>query len=116
MGPILVISTMGGAPIDLKAWIQVMMSRHHDKPKTLGMMALLSMEHIREEHTIVALSPDPSILRMIYARVMIDHGGVLESNCSTYHFGIVGEGELERCNALIKQYGSVKGLDDQHAK
>ena len=109
-GPMLLISTKGGAPIDVKAWVQVMLSRHYNKPKTLGMMARLSMVHFHNEHTIVALSPDDSILRKIYARVMIDHQGVLKSNCSTYHFQIVGEGERERCNTTMDHYRWIEGL------
>ncbi len=108
----LLIGTKGGAAIDVKAWIQVMLSHHHNKSRTLHMMAQLSLTDIREEHTVLGSSSDASILREIYVRVMLDHDGVLRSNCSTYHFQIVGEGERERCHGIIEHYGWIKGLAD----
>lgn len=119
-GPMLVIQTKGGAVADVKAWIRVMLSRHHNKPTTLGMMDRLTMVHIYEEHAILCVSvarePDAAILREVYARVMLDHEGVLKSNCATYHFGVVGDGELEKCNALIAHYGWLAGLGERHAQ
>jgi len=112
----LVISTMGGAVIDARTWLTVMLSHHYDKPTTLAMMARLSMVHIHEAHTILAFpvgrEPDASVLREVYARVMLDHKGVLKSNCASYRFSILGEGELERSNALIAHYGWIEGLAD----
>lgn len=106
----LVIGTKGGAVIDLRMWIRVMLSRHFNKPKTLSMMARLSLAHLHDQHCIVALSSDAAILREIYVRVTLDHKGVLKSNCASYQFGILGEGELARCKALVHHYRWIDGL------
>lgn len=108
VGPILIIETKGGSVPDCRQWIKIMLSHHHDKEMTLGLMACLELSHVHEEHAIMAYAtgrePMASVLREIYARVRLDHGGVLRSNCSTYIFSIAGEGEVERCEALISHY------------
>ncbi len=113
-GPILVAETRGGAVLDLRQWILIMLSKHYSKTTTLGMMDCLLLNHIHEEHAIVAFAqgsePIASVLREVYVRVKLDHDGVLHSNCSTYHFSIAGEGEQERCDALISHYDWIERL------
>lgn len=113
VGPVLVVETKGGAIPDLRQWIKITLSHHYDKPTTLGLMSCLSFSHVYEEHAIMAFAigrePAASVIREVYARVRLDHDGVLRSNCSTYHFAIVGEGEQERCDALIAHYGWIEG-------
>lgn len=110
----LVIGTKGGAIGDVRTWIKVMLSKHYSKTVTLGMMAHLVLTHVYEEHTILAFSvarePAGAILREIYVRVMMNHNGLLKSNCSEYHFAINGEGEQERCEALMSHYDWIEGL------
>lgn len=48
--------------------------------------------------------PMATALREIYARVKLDYGGILKSNCSSYAVSIVGEGEQQRCDALVEHY------------
>lgn len=107
-GPILIIETKGGAVLDLQQWIKITLSHHYNKPTTLGIMACLEFSHIYEEHAImcfgVGREPLSSAIREVYARVRLDHGGILRSNCSTYAFSIAGEGEQERCDALVSHY------------
>lgn len=108
VGPILIIETKGGAVPDLRQWLRITLSHHYNKESTLGLMACLEFTHLYEEHAIMAFAsgrePMGSAIREAYVRVKLDHGGVLRSNCSTYFFSIAGEGEQERCDALISHY------------
>ncbi len=113
-GPVLVVETKGGAIPDLRQWIKITLSRHYNKATTLGLMSCLTFTHVYEEHAIMAFAigrePAGSVIREVYARVKFDHDGVLKSNCSTYHFAIAGEGEQERCDALIAHYGWIETM------
>lgn len=95
--------------MDLRTWVRIMLSRHYDKRTTLGMMDCLTFTHIREEHVIVAFAqgrePHASVIREVYARVVVEHNGILKSNCSEYHFAVVGDREQEHCDALVAHYG-----------
>ncbi|MCB9171234.1 MAG: hypothetical protein H6594_12880 [Flavobacteriales bacterium] len=108
VGPILIIETKGGAIPDLRQWLKITLSHHHNKETTLGLMACLEFTHLYEEHAIMAFAsgrePIGSAIREAYIRVKLDCGGVLRSNCSTYVFSIVGEGEQEKCDALVAHY------------
>lgn len=108
VGPVLVVETKGGAVGDLCQWIRIMLSHHYSKADTLGLMDCLEFNHIHEEHAIMAFAsgrePMGSTIREVYSRVMVDHDGVLRSNCAAYRFSIIGEGEQERCDALIAHY------------
>lgn len=114
VGPVLVVETKGGSVPDLRQWIKITLSHHYNRATTLGLMSCLSFSHVYEEHTIMAFAigrePMASVIREVYARVKLDHEGVLRSNCSTYHFTIIGEGEQEQCEALIAHYGWVEGI------
>lgn len=114
----LMISTKGGAVADLRTWVRIMLSHHYDKITTLGMMDCITLDHIREEHVIVAFAagrePHGSVLREVFVRAMLDHAGVIRSNCSEYHVAIVGEGEKERCDALADQYDWVARTAERH--
>lgn len=94
--------------MDLRQWIQITLSHYHSKEATLQMMACLEFTHLHEEHAIMAFAggrePHATAIREAYCRVKLEHGGVLRSNCSTYYFSIAGEGEQERCDALIGHY------------
>ncbi len=94
--------------MDLRQWLLITLSHHHNKETTMGLMACLEFTHLHEEHAIVAFAtgrePHASAIREAYCRVLVDHGGVLRSNCSTYYFSIVGEGEQQRCDDLIRHY------------
>lgn len=107
-GPILVVGTKGGGIIDLHMWVRVMLSKHYPKEATLNMIQCVEWSHVHEEHAIFSFAtgrePLSSILREIYVRAMLDHNGVLRSNCATYHFAIVGQDEQERCDALADHY------------
>ena len=111
-GPVLIAETKGGAVLDLRQWILSTLSKHYNKSTTLGMMDCLVLNHIHEEHAIVAFAqgsePTASVLREVYARVKLDHDGLLKSNCSTYRFAIAGEGEQDRCDALIAHYDWIE--------
>ena len=114
IGPVLAAETKGGAIPDLRQSIKITLSHHYNKATTLGLMSCLSFSHVYEEHTIMAFAigrePVASVIREVYARVKLDHHGVLKSNCSTYHFAIIGEGEQERCDALVEHYAWIAGL------
>lgn len=114
VGPVLVVETKGGSVPDLRQWIKITLSHHYNKATTLGLMSCLRFSHVYEEHAIMAFAigrePMASVIREVYARVKLDHGGVLKSNTSTYHFAILGEGEQERCDALIAHYGWIEGM------
>lgn len=94
--------------MDLRQWIKITLSHHYDKATTLGLMACLEFTHLHEEHAIMAFAigrePHASAIREVYARVRLDHGGILKSNCSTYTFSIIGEWEQERCDGLVAHY------------
>ena len=113
-GPVLVVETKGGAIPDLRQWIKITLSHHYNKATTLALMSCLDFAHVHEEHAIMAFAigrePAASVIREIYARMKLDHDGVLKSNCSTYHFAILGEGEQDRCDALIAHYGWIEAM------
>ena len=71
-------------------------------------MACLEFTHVYDEHAIMAFGtgrePHSSAIREVFVRVKLDCGGVLKSKSSTSHFAIAGEGEQERCDALISHY------------
>ena len=119
VGPILIAETRGGAVADLQQWIKITLSRHHNKETTLGLMSCLDFTHLYEEHAIMAFAigrePHASALREVYVRMKVDHGGVLRSNCSTYHFSIAGEGEQKRCDALISHYDWLDRVASRYA-
>lgn len=110
----LVITTKGGTVPDLRTWIMVMLSKHYSKTVTLGMMSHLVLSQVDDAHTILGFSaarePAGSVLREIYVRVMLDHGGELKSNTSSYRFTISGVGEEERCADLMAHYEWIEGL------
>ena len=116
-GPVLVAETRGGAVADLKQWIRITLSHHYDKETTLGMMSCLEFSHVHEEHAILAFAigrePHASVLREVFVRVKLDHGGLLKSNCSSYAFSIIGEGERERCDALMAHYYWIDHMADR---
>lgn len=103
--------------MDLRQWLQITLSHHHNKETTLGLMACLEFTHLHEEHAIMAFAsgrePIASAIREAYCRVKLDYGGVLRSNCSTYVFSIAGEGEQEKCDALIAHYDWLARVADR---
>lgn len=120
VGPILVAETKGGSIPDLRQWVKIMLSRHHNKAVTLGLMSCLSFTHVYDEHAIMAFAigrePAASAIREVFARVKLDHDGLLKSNCSKYQFAIVGEGEQERCDALISHYRWIDGMANRRVE
>lgn len=105
VGPMLVIGTQQGAIGELRTAIKVMLSKFHNKPTTLAMMACLTTVHVSEERTILAFAigrePHATVLRHIYMLVRIHYGGVLRAHCADYHFGIEGADERDFCDQLI---------------
>lgn len=114
VGPMLVIGTQKGAIGDLRTAIKVMLSKFHNKPATLAMMACLTTVHVWEERTILAFAigrePHATVLRHIYMLVRMHYDGVLRTHCAEYRFGLEGADEREFCDGLVAHHEWIANL------
>jgi hypothetical protein len=110
----LIIGTQKGAIGDLRTAIKVMLSKFHNKPATLAMMACLTTVHVWEERTILAFAigrePHATVLRHIYMLVRMHYDGVLRTHCAEYRFGIEGADEREFCDGLAAHHEWIANL------
>ncbi len=113
-GPMLVIGTEKGSIGDARTAIMVLLSKFYDEATTRAMMSCFDLVSYDEEKALLgfAIGRDPraTVLREIFARVKVYLDGELVTHSAQYRVAIEGEGERERCDALVSHYRWLEGI------
>lgn len=113
-GPILVARTEIGFVGDLRTAVKVCLRKIYDAAVVDAMMARVIMAYLHDQQMIIAVgrsgAVDGSMLREIYARVMVHGGGELRTDRANYRVGITPESEHQQCDALVTHYRWVDAL------